>query len=235
MSPARLQKILAQAGIASRREAERLILNHRVKVNGAIVTKLGSTASETDIIEVNGIRIGARESHEYYMLNKPTGVVSTIRDTHGRPTVRRLLREVSARVYPVGRLDADSEGLLLLTNDGDLAHRLTHPRFGVEKEYEVELVEPASDQELDRIRRGIEAEGQILRPRSVRRNIPGVAVVLTEGKKREVRRMFEAVGRRVVRLTRVRFGPLELCDLPAGSYRPLTGKEIEALKAATSG
>lgn len=231
----RLQKLLAQAGVASRREAERLISQGRVKVNGQVVTQLGSLANDSDDVEVNGQRITGREAYEYYALNKPPGVVSTVRDPQGRATVRRLLREVKARVYPVGRLDADSEGLLLLTNDGDLAHRLTHPRYGVEKEYSVELERPVSKQELDRIRQGIESGGETLRVRKIQARGTGASIVLTEGKKREVRRMFEAVGQRVNRLTRVRFGPLELDQLPPGEYRPLTRSEIEALKAATSG
>jgi len=141
----RLQKILAHAGVASRRAAERLISQGRVKVNGQVVTQLGATAAlESDAIEVDGARIVSTEAFEYYLLNKPPGVVTTVRDPQRRPTVLSLLRDVRARVYPVGRLDAASEGLLLLTNDGELAHRLTHPRFGVEKEYAVDLAAPAS-------------------------------------------------------------------------------------------
>jgi 23S rRNA pseudouridine2605 synthase len=231
----RLQKLLAQAGVASRREAERLISQGRVSVNGAVVTQLGSQAAEDAVIEVDGRRIIGREAYEYYVLNKPVGVLSTVRDPQGRPTVRRLLPEVKTRVYPVGRLDADSEGLLLLTNDGELAHRLTHPRYGVEKEYVVGLSQPPSKQELDRIRQGIQADGQTLRAREIRRTVDGICVVLAEGKKREVRRMFEAVGLRVVRLRRVRLGPLRLGQLAPGTYRPLTRSEIQALTAATSG
>jgi 23S rRNA pseudouridine2605 synthase len=234
----RLQKILAHAGVASRRAAERLISQGRVKVNGQVVTQLGATAAlESDAIEVDGARIVSAEAFEYYLLNKPPGVVTTVRDPQRRPTVLSLLRDVRARVYPVGRLDAASEGLLLLTNDGELAHRLTHPRFGVEKEYAVDLAAPASRQQLDRIRQGIESQGEQLRPRRLELEAGGrsrVSVVLAEGKKREVRRMFEAVGQRVVRLRRMRFGPLRLGDLPPGQHRPLTKEEIEQLRAATS-
>jgi pseudouridine synthase len=239
LSRERLQKVLAQAGIASRREAERLISLGRVKVNGQVVTQPGSSASlEDDHIEVDGRALTQREAFEYYLLHKPPGVVTTVRDPQRRPTVVGLLRGVRARVYPVGRLDADSEGLLLLTNDGELAHRLTHPRFGVEKEYLVDLEQPASRGDLDRIRRGIELQGQRLAPRRVRA-VAGaggaqVSVILAEGKKREVRRMFEAVGSRVVRLRRTRFGPLRLGALPPGQHRPLTKEEIEQLRAATS-
>jgi len=234
----RLQKILAHAGVASRREAERLISSGRVRVNGQVVTELGSSASlGEDVIAVDGRPLAGPEAFEYFVLNKPPGVVTTVHDPQRRRTVMSLLRGVRSRVYPVGRLDADSEGLLLLTNDGELAHRLTHARFGIEKEYVVELAEPASKQELDRIRRGIESQGERLRPRQVRREDAAgscVAVVLAEGRKREVRRMFEAVGRQVVRLERRRFGPLRLDDLPPGHFRPLTKDEIEQLRAATS-
>jgi len=233
----RLQKILAQAGVASRREAERIIGQGRVKLNGRTVTELGTVASEDDEIEVDGAPLGAREAYEYYVLHKPPGVVTTVRDPRRRPTVRGLLREVRTRVYPVGRLDVDSEGVLLLTNDGELTHHLTHPRYGVEKEYVVELSRPATEEELDRIRQGIESEGQRLMARQVRAEGDGshVVVILAEGKKREVRRMFEAVGQRLVRLTRVRFGPLRLTNLAPGHYRPLTKKEIEQLRAAILG
>ncbi len=233
----RLQKVLAHAGVASPRQAEQLILDGRVMVNGEVVRQLGTTVGETDEIEVDGRSVGQQEAFEYYLLHKPPGVVTTVRDPQRRPTVIGLMRGVKARVYPVGRLDADSEGLLLLTNDGELAHRLTHPRYGVEKEYVVELDRPAGDGELARIRQGVESQGERLQARRVRRQgAEGahVSVVLAEGKKREVRRMFEAVGSRVVRLQRVRFGPLRLGDLPPGRYRPLTKEEIERLRAAIS-
>ena len=232
----RLHKLLAQAGIASRRESEKLILAGRIRVNGCVVVQLGTMADvQEDVVEVDGIRLRGLEAAEYYLLHKPRGVVTTVRDPQRRPTVMRLLRGVTARVYPVGRLDADSEGLLLLTNDGDLAHRLTHPRFGIEKEYEVELDRPMSGAELDRLRRGVESLGDRLKPRAVNYHHggSGASVVLTEGKKREVRRMFEVIGLRVTRLSRVRFGPILLGDLPLGQFRPLTKEEIEQLTAAT--
>lgn len=233
----RLQKILARAGVASRREAERLIAQGRVTVNGQVVTQPGTTAAlGLDDISVDGRAIDQPEPFEYYLLNKPAGVVTTVHDPQRRPTVRSLLKDVTARVYPVGRLDVDSEGLLLLTNDGELAYRLTHPRFGVEKEYVVELTAPVSKQQLDRIRQGIESQGERLRPRRLELEAGGrsrVSVVLAEGKKREVRRMFEAVSQPVARLTRMRFGPLRLGNLPAGEHRALTEEEIEQLRAAT--
>ncbi|HLY67792.1 MAG TPA: pseudouridine synthase, partial [Chloroflexota bacterium] len=197
--------MLAQAGVASRRAAEQLIVQGRVRVNGQTVTELGATAGEGDRIELDGAALGARQRYAYYFLNKPVGVVSTARDPQRRPTVVQLLKGVPERVYPAGRLDADSEGLLLLTNDGELTHRLTHPRYGVEKEYVVELAGPASEEQLARIRQGVESQGEWLKPRQIRLHDGApteVSVVLAEGKKREVRRMFEAVGQRVTRLQR---------------------------------
>lgn len=239
MSEDRLQKLLAQAGVASRRAAEQLIAEGRVTVNGAVVDQPGSTASlERDVIALDGRPLVEREALVYFMLHKPPGVITTVRDPRRRRTARSLLRGVSARVYPVGRLDEDSEGLLLLTNDGELTHRLTHPRFGVEKEYLVELDAGLSTAELDRIREGVESRGDLLRPRQVRQSGEdqrAFSVILTEGKKREVRRMFETAGRRVQRLRRIRFGPLTLGDLEPGAYRPLTKDEIERLRAVTSG
>ena len=238
MSRERLQKILAHAGVASRREAERLISAGRVSVNGQVVSQLGASAElGQDQIAVDGRAIDRPEPLTYYVVNKPPGVVTTVHDPQRRPTVMGLLKGVAERVYPVGRLDADSEGLLLLTNDGELAHRLTHPRYGVEKEYVVELAAPASKRQLDRIRQGIESEGERLQPKRLELEPGGrsrVTIVLAEGKKREVRRMFEAVGHTVTRLTRRRFGPLRLGDLPAGRRRALTEEEIDQLRAATS-
>ncbi|MBV8083711.1 MAG: rRNA pseudouridine synthase [Chloroflexi bacterium] len=239
MAAERLQKVLAQAGVASRREAERWIVAGRVRVNGEVVRELGAKASpDEDTIEVDGLHLTGPETFEYYALHKPVGVVTTVKDPQRRPTVMHLLASVAARVYPVGRLDADSEGLLLLTNDGELAHRLTHPRFGVEKEYEAELDRPVDQAALDTICRGIESQGQQLAARSARIQPDSggrvVMVVLAEGRKREVRRMFEALDRRVLRLLRVRFGAIALADLAPGRFRTLTKDEIEQLRAATS-
>ncbi len=237
----RLQKALAHAGVASRRQAEELILQGHVKVNGEVVQQLGTKVNpSTDVIELDGVVVQAEEQYEYYLLNKPPGYVTTVRDPQHRPTVVQLLRGVKTRVYPVGRLDLDSEGLLLMTNDGTLAHRLTHPRFGIEKEYSVELAAPIAPARLDRIRQGVDSLGEHLKPRTVETaDGPGesshLTVVLAEGKKREVRRMFEAVGSNVTRLVRTRFGPLSLDDLRPGKVRELKKEEIEQLRAATSG
>jgi 23S rRNA pseudouridine2605 synthase len=230
--------VLAQAGVASRREAERLILQGRVWVNGQ-AAQLGESADlDSDTVALDGLPLVETETVEYYVLNKPAGVVTTVRDPQGRRTVREVLAPVKTRVFPVGRLDAESEGLLLLTNDGDLAYRLTHPRFGIEKEYVALLSRPVAEPELDRIRRGIKSDGQHLVPRRAALEDGSgtkVVVVLAEGRKREVRRMFEAIGHRVTALERVRFGPLCLGDLPRGQFRALTKDEIEQLKAAASG
>ena len=238
--PVRLQKLLADAGVASRRHAEELITQGRVTVNGMVVDRLGARADASrDVVLVDGQPI-RRHKLAWYMLNKPVGVVTTAYDPQHRPTVLKLLKDVAERVYPVGRLDRDSEGLLLLTNDGELAHRLAHPRYGVEKEYLAETARPVRQADLDKLRGGIVSLGETLRPRRLESPPPGaqatgLTVVLVEGKKREVRRMFEAVGAHVVRLMRVRYGPLALGDLPGGQYRPLTEMEIDQLRAATSG
>ncbi|MGH2469735.1 MAG: pseudouridine synthase, partial [Chloroflexota bacterium] len=193
----RLQKLLADAGVASRRRAEELITQGRVTVNGTVVDHLGARADpKRDLVRVDGQPV-QRHQLAWYMLNKPAGVVTTAYDPQHRPTVLKLLKDVPERVYPVGRLDRDSEGLLLLTNDGELAHRLAHPRYGVEKEYLAETARSVSQADLDRLRGGIVSLGETLRARRLESPPPaaqvtGLRVVLGEGKKREVRRMFEA-------------------------------------------
>ncbi len=231
----RLQKVLAHAGIASRRGAEALILEGRVKVNGEVVKELGTKADPShDVIQVDGRPVGKPEAPVYVALNKPRGVLSSARDTRGRTTVVDLVRH-RARLYPVGRLDLDSEGLILLTNDGALALRLAHPRYEHEKEYRV-LVEGRPDEEaLRRLREGIGLEGGRTRPARVwreRETAEGtwLRMVLREGRKRQIRRMIEVVGQRVLRLIRVRMGPIELGDLQPGAYRPLTPAELQAIR-----
>jgi 23S rRNA pseudouridine2605 synthase len=204
----RLQKILAQAGLGSRRAAEALIAAGRVRVNGHVAT-LGTRADpETDTIEVDGAVVGVRQGLAHYLLNKPPGVVTTASDPQGRPTVVDLV-PAEPRVYPVGRLDADSEGLLLLTNDGDLAHRLTHPRFGVEKEYLAEVEGTPSRGALRLLRQGVDLDDGRTAPAKV--SLVGertLRIAIHEGRNRQVRRMAEAVGHPVRRLVRVRIGPL---------------------------
>jgi 23S rRNA pseudouridine2605 synthase len=228
----RLAKYLAHAGVASRRGAEQLVAAGRVEVGGETVTD-----PARDVDESSGVRVDGRpvspEPLEVHALNKPAGVVSTARDTHGRPTVVELVGS-RRRLYPVGRLDADTTGLLLLTNDGDLAERLTHPRYGVEKVYRARVY-PArmSPRALESLRRGVELEDGRSAPARVRQPKPGVVeIVLREGRKRQVRRMVEAVGHRVVELERVAFGPLGLRGLEPGQSRRLTRVEVERLRRA---
>jgi 23S rRNA pseudouridine2605 synthase len=228
----RLAKYLAHAGVASRRAAEQLIAAGRVSVGGEPVRDPARDVDESSRVAVDG-RPVAPEPREVHALNKPAGVVSTARDTHGRPTVVELVRS-RRRLYPVGRLDADSTGLILLTNDGELAERLTHPRYGVEKVYRAR-VQPArvSQRALEALRRGVELEDGKTAPARVRQPRPGVLeITIREGRKRQVRRMCEAVGHRVVELRRVAFGPLGLRGLEPGQSRRLSRAEVERLRRA---
>jgi len=231
----RLQKVLAQAGLGSRRACEELIAAGRVTVNGEVAT-LGSRADpEVDAIEVDGARIGVRQGLVHYLLNKPAGVVTTASDPQGRPTVVGLV-PAEPRVYPVGRLDADTEGLLVLTNDGELAHRLTHPSFGVDKEYLADVTGTPSRGALRRLREGVELEDGLTAPARV--SLVGdhtLRITIHEGRNRQVRRMCEAVGHPVRRLVRVRIGPLADRRLPPGEWRPLTQAEVRALERAAAG
>jgi len=231
----RLQKVLAQAGLGSRRTCEELIADGRVTVNGEVAT-LGARADpEADAIEVDGARIGVRQGLVHYLLNKPSGVVTTASDPQGRPTVVGLV-PAEPRVYPVGRLDADTEGLLVLTNDGELAHRLTHPSFGVDKEYLAEVTGIPSRGALRRLREGVELDDGPTAPARV--SLVGdhmLRITIHEGRNRQVRRMCEAVGHPVRRLVRVRIGPLADRRLPPGEWRPLTQAEVRALERAAVG
>jgi 23S rRNA pseudouridine2605 synthase len=226
----RLGKFLAHAGVASRRAAEGLIAGGRVSVDGETVTDPARDVDESSRITVDGRHVEP-EPREVHALNKPRGVVSTAQDTHGRPTVVQLVRS-RRRLYPVGRLDADTSGLILLTNDGDLAERLTHPRYGVNKVYRAR-VQPArvSPRALAALREGVELEDGRTAPARARQPAPGVLeITLREGRKRQVRRMVEAVGHRVVELERVAFGPLGLRGLEPGKSRRLKEAEIERLR-----
>lgn len=226
----RLAKFLAHAGVASRRAAEQLVRAGRVSVAGAVVRDPARDVDESSGVAVDG-RPVRPEPREVHALNKPVGVVSTARDTHGRPTVVELVRS-ARRLYPVGRLDADSCGLILLTNDGELAERLTHPRYGVEKVYRAR-VRPArvSSAALRRLGEGVELDDGMTAPARARLLRPGlVEVALREGRNRQVRRMLEAVGHEVVALERVAFGPLGLGGLEPGESRRLSRGEIERLR-----
>jgi 23S rRNA pseudouridine2605 synthase len=228
----RLAKFLAHAGVASRRAAERLIADGRVSVGGEVVTDPATDVDESSSVSVDGRPIEP-EPREVHALNKPAGVVSTARDTHGRPTVVDLVRS-RRRLYPVGRLDADTTGLILLTNDGELADLLTHPRYGVEKVYRAK-VQPSrvSPRALAALRDGVQLDDGRTAPARVRQVAPGVLEIgLREGRKRQVRRMLEAVGHRVVELERVAFGPLGLRGLERGRSRRLKDAEVERLRRA---
>src|SRR3954469_12527200 len=231
----RLAKHLAHSGVASRRAAEGLIAAGRVTVDGATVTDPARDVSGGEAIAVDGERVGSAPRHVVYAVNKPAGVVSTAHDTHGRPTVVDLV-PVATRLYPVGRLDADTTGLILLTNDGELANRLTHPRFEVPKTYRAKVRNgPVGEAALRALRDGVELDDGRTAPARVRAVRPDVLeLTIHEGRKRQVRRMCEAVGHPVVALRRVRFGPLELGDLGAGAHRRLTAAEVERLRGAAS-
>jgi 23S rRNA pseudouridine2605 synthase len=228
-------KFLAHAGVASRRAAERLIADGRVTVGGEVVTNPATDVDDSSGVAVDGSSV-APEPREVHALNKPAGVVSTARDTHGRPTVVELVRS-RRRLYPVGRLDVDSTGLILLTNDGELADLLTHPRYGVEKVYRARI-QPGrlSPRALGALREGVQLDDGRTAPARVRQVAPGVIeIAVREGRKRQVRRMCEAVGHRVIELERVAFGPLGLRGLDRGKSRRLKDVEVERLRRAAAG
>ncbi|NUQ00627.1 MAG: rRNA pseudouridine synthase [Armatimonadetes bacterium] len=228
----RLQKLIAAAGHCSRRAAEELIRDGRVRVNGKVVRELGTKASADDEIEIDGEPLKVPRRHRYVVLNKPEGYVTTRHDPDGRPTVYDLLYQDDAGLHPVGRLDRDTLGLLLLTNDGELTHRLTHPSFQVERAYHV-CTRPWPDKRLlSRLRKGVELEDGLARPVACSIPLPDtVEVVMTEGRNREVRRMFEALGLEVLLLRRVRLGSLTLGKLKLGKARPLKPEEVSGLRA----
>ena len=233
----RIQKYLSRAGVASRREAEKLILQGRVRVNGTVVLTLGSKIlPEEDRVEVDGRLVGEARVR-WILVHKPPGVVTTRSDPQGRPTVYGLLPKDLGELRYVGRLDQPTEGLLLLTNEGELVHRLTHPSYEVEREYEAWVKGVPKEDTLRRLQEGVELQDGPARATKVKviRPLKGgtlLTLVLKEGRKREVRRLLEAVGHPVTRLSRVRFGPVRLGTLPAGEWRDLTNKELRALRAA---
>ena len=250
MAAERLQKIIAAAGIASRRHAEEIITQGRVSVNGQIVSELGSKADpERDHIRVDGKLLKGSERHVYLVLNKPKGYVTTVTDPERRPTIMDLVRKVNARIYPVGRLDFNSEGLLLLTNDGELAERLMHASSHLPKTYVVKVSGQPAPDAIERLRRGVVLPPEPRPRRKLPRDSkpvktapakirlvreaenPWYEVTLIEGRNRQIRRMFEQVGHHVEKIRRVKYGPLEL-DVEPGKFRELTRGEVEKLKAA---
>lgn len=230
----RLNRYLAQAGVAARRRADELIAQGRVRVNDRVVRELGTVVDLGDCVEVEGRVVSIPLERSYLIVHKPVGVVTTMRDPQGRRTVADLL-PAGARAVPVGRLDFDTSGILLLTDDGELANRLLHPRFGVEKTYRATIAGRLSAEDVRRLNRGLalpefRAAAAKVRVVAVRRDRSVVDLTIHEGRNRQVRRMLEAVGHPVLSLTRTRFGPLRLGELPAGAIRSLTNRELAALE-----
>ncbi len=235
----RLQKYLALAGVASRRRAEELIAQGRVSVNGTVVRQMGQQVDSGDTVCFDGKPVAVQMRKRYIMLNKPFGVMTTMDDPQGRPTVAQLTQEITERIVPVGRLDFETEGLLLLTNDGELVNRLTHPRYHVEKTYYARIGGQISDKELDRLARGVDLpDGYHSAPaklRAVTREHTEtiVEVVVSEGHNRLVRQLFEAAGKHLIGLRRERIGTLSLGGLQSGRWRHLTPGEVQYLKQLT--
>ncbi len=235
--PLRLHKFLARCGFGSRRRCEDFIRQGRVRVNGVVVQEMGVKVDPSrDKVEFDGKLVDLpQQSSVYFLFHKPRGYITTRRDERGRQTIFDLLRGIKTRVFPVGRLDKESEGLLLLTNDGELAHRLMHPAYRVEKEYWVEVEGELTDEKIERLETGITVDGERFQPVKVRvvqrsRSETRLTMVLREGRKRQIRRMCQAVGHPVRRLIRIREGQICLGDLPPGRYRPLTEEETHQLR-----
>ncbi|MEK6680334.1 MAG: pseudouridine synthase [Nitrospirota bacterium] len=236
MAEERLQKIISGAGIASRRHAEQMILTGRVTVNGKVATKLGTKADpEKDHIKVDGKLLRLAGKKTYLLLNKPRGHVTTLSDPEGRPTVIDLLKGVKGRVYPVGRLDYDTEGLLLLTNDGDFANTIMHPKFEIPKTYDVKLKGVLTDDEIEKIEKGITLEGRRTAPARIKKlkkteQNSWLEITIHEGRKRQVRRVFERIGHFVLKLKRTRIAFLDLKGVDTGGYRFLRKEEVDELR-----
>jgi ribosomal large subunit pseudouridine synthase B (EC 5.4.99.-) len=231
----RLQKYLARCGIASRRHAEELIRQGRVKVNGVTVTEMGVTVSPGDLVEFDGKPVVPEEKPVYILLNKPAGYVTTVSDPQGRKTVMDLLKGVKERVYPVGRLDYDTEGLLILTNDGDFAYKSTHPRHQVNKTYIAEVEGIPSNEALRKLRDGVMLDGRLTSPADVKilkqkKRSAVLKITIHEGRNRQVRRMCEAVGHPVLFLKRISIGGLRLGNLKPGEWRYLTASELKKIE-----
>lgn len=232
----RLQKYIARCGITSRRKAEKMIINGLVKVNGKIVTELGfKVAPGKDLVEIKNQKISTPDAYVYYLLNKPRQVVTTLSDPRGRRKIIDLLPEVKERIYPVGRLDYNSEGLLLLTNDGQLTNRLTHPRYGITKTYLVLVEGQVNKNTIRKLAKGILLEDGPTYPAKVkllevRPQTTLLKITISEGRNRQIRRMCKHVDHPVISLKRICFGPLELGDLKSGAYRKLNNEEIKVLK-----
>jgi len=236
----RLQKVISHAGIVSRREAERLITEGRVAVNGCIVTQLGTKVDPTrDKVKVDGRLVKSFPGKVYVIMNKPAGYVSTLKDPQERPVVTDLLDRITTRVFPVGRLDYDAEGVLLLTNDGELAHRLQHPRYGISRTYEVKVKDLPTNSKISTLRKGVKLEDGMTLPakaKFLKKTVKNcwLKITLYEGKNRQVKRMCAAIGHPVLKIKRVSLGPLSLGDVSRGKYRHLTQDEVKALYSLVS-
>lgn len=235
----RLQKFLAEAGIASRRKCEEFIKEGRVIVNGKKITELGTKVDpENDLITFDRKPVKVFNKKVYYMLNKPEKYVTTLNDEFDRPTVLNLMNKVRERVFPVGRLDYDSRGLLLLTNDGDLAYKLTHPRYHVKKTYIAKLKGVPTEEKLDRLRKGVVIDGRKTAPakiklkRTLEKNSE-IYITIKEGRNRQIRKMFDKIGHQVLKLERISLGKLTIGDLPLGKFRPLSVEELKYVKSLT--
>ncbi len=232
----RLQKFLAQAGIASRRKSEEHIINGRVKVNNVTVTELGTKIDpETDVVLYNDKKVEKEENKVYYMLNKPTGYITTIKDEQDRKTVVDLFPEVSQRIYPVGRLDCDTTGLLILTNDGEITYRITHPKYEIEKTYIAKVRGIPSAQALEEFRQGLLIDGRKTAKAKIKimnqeDDDSVLQISIIEGRNRQVRKMCSAIGHPVLLLSRISIGEISLGDLPIGKSRQLSTKEIDYLR-----
>jgi len=232
----RLQKFIAECGIASRRSAEKIIESGRVYVNGEIVDYMGCVIDpDNDVVEIDGKVISQERKKYYIALNKPKNYVTTVSDDLGRPTVMQLVSDIKARIYPVGRLDFDTTGLLIMTNDGDFANILTHPKHIVDKTYIARVDKPLDEEQLERLRRGIDLDGTLTAPakaENIKRPQKGFEVKITihEGKNRQVRRMLDAVGANVMSLKRISVGSLTLGNIPEGKWRKLSEAEINKLR-----
>lgn len=232
----RLQKFLAKAGVASRRASEKLILEGKVMVNDKIVNELGTKVDpKVDLVKVNNKVCKIEENYVYIKMNKPIGVLTTVKDPYGRPTVMDILKNVDTRVYPVGRLDMDSEGLLLLTNDGQATFKLTHPKFEIPKTYIVCVKGPIQNGAITRLENGIMLEDGLTYPAEIKvfkvdKNSSKLSIKIHEGRNRQIRRMFEAVGHRVISLKRTQIGSISINELKSGQWCYMSKKEINYIK-----
>lgn len=232
----RLQKRIASSGYTSRRKAETLITDGKVKVNGQVVTELGTKVSNSDTVEVEGIKL-EQEDKIYILFNKPAQVITSVSDDRGRKVVTDYFKDIETRIYPVGRLDYDTSGLLLLTNDGELTNLMTHPRYHIKKKYVAKLKGYLMREEVKALEKGIELEDGFTQPAQVKvknqdkdKNTTLVEITISEGRNRQVRRMFEHFGHQVSKLTRIQFGPLDIKGLNAGEGRVLTPHEVKTIR-----